>query len=69
MHDTDLTQVQYIICGQRDTCQSVNKLFKVATKREKTKQKYRFFTHKIVSINKYMSQTMFYLIPNVVITF
>ena len=41
MHDTDLTQVQYIICGQRDTCQSVNKLFHPTTK-EKNQTKIYF---------------------------
>ena len=58
----------YIICGQVDTCQSVNKLFHPTSKEKKTKQKY-IFTHKWGSTNKYMSQTMLYLISNVVITF
>ena len=57
----------YIICGQVDTCQSVNKLFH-PTSKEKNQTKY-IFTHKWGSTNKYMSQTMLYLISNVVITF
>ena len=58
LEDSNLTQLQYIICGQRDTCQGVNKLFHPSKN-----QKISFFGFTNEATNKYIHVSIYiYLI-------